>query len=269
MSTPLTTRQPLTAAAVLEATRSVLGSGWMTFPAHNGQIEGTVRSHQGHKVVLRGVTSGNIFAAALLPNGTRQEAAARPQAFTAAGYGSALGALIADELAPAHNAVSPTLRAFRLITGALPHEARSSWEYGAATTVWKLPGGGRGRHYAAPLADFAEGTPGGPGAKSLVRLTGLTEEQAVKVLRALNTDSTDPRRRATAHGWRARKMKAAAPGLRPIDTYNWPRFGGLCTTSLCVDDVVKVSLHYGQRPNVVDLFVTGSMDNQVRAVTAL
>ncbi|MGW0757083.1 hypothetical protein ACWD1Y_11445 [Streptomyces sp. NPDC002814] len=269
MSTSLTSRQPLTAAAVLEATRSVLGSGWMTFPAHNGRIEGTVRSHQGHKVVLRGVTSGNIFASALLPNGTRREAAVRPQAYTAAGYGSALGVLITSELAPAHNAVSPTMRAVRLITGALPHESRSHWAYGRATTVWSLPDGGRGRHSAAPLADFAEGTPGGPGAESWVRLTGLTVKQATKALRALNTDSTDPRRRQTAHGWLARKMKAAAPGLRPIDTYNWPRFGGLCTTSLCIDDVVRVSLHYGQRPNVVDLVVTGSMDNQVRAVTAL
>ncbi|MFD9248338.1 hypothetical protein [Streptomyces bottropensis] len=269
MSAALTTRQPLTAAAVLEAARSVLGSGWMTFPAHNGQIEGTVRSHQGHRIVLRGVVSGNIFAVGLLPNGTRHESAARPLAYTAAGYGSALGTLITSELAPAHNAVSPTMRAFRVVTKALPHESRTHWEHGQATTTWALPGGGRGKHVSAPLADFAEGTPGGPGAESYVRLTGLTVKQATTVLRALNTDSTDRRRRSPAHGWLARQMKAAAPGLRPIDTYRWPRFGGLCTTSLCVDDVVKVELHYGDRPNVANLTVTGSLDNQVRAVTAL
>ncbi|MFI5859277.1 hypothetical protein [Streptomyces parvulus] len=270
MSTPLATRPPLTAAAVLEAARSVLGAGWMTFPAHNGHIEGSIRSHQGHKVMLRGLTSGNVFAVGLLPNGVRRESSTRPQAHTAAGYGSALGDLIKTTLVPAHDAVSPTLRAHRAVTGVLPHPARTHWEHGTVTTTWALPGGGRGTHCAEPRADFAEGTPGGPGTDSFVRLTGLTAEQATTVLRALHTHNRDPRQHDVVHGGLARQMKAAAPGLRPIDTYNWPRLGGRCTTSLCVDNRVKVELHYGARPNVANIVVSGPMlANQLNAVTAL
>ncbi|MGA5411520.1 hypothetical protein ACPCSC_30235 [Streptomyces lavendulocolor] len=265
MSTSLTSRQPLTATTVLEATRSVLGPGWMTFPIHTTRIEGTVRSHQGHKIVLRGVMSGNVFAVGLLPNNTRYEVSASPQAHTAAGYGSALAELIRDTLVPAHDGVSPTLRAINAVTTVLPHESHTHWEHGRVTTAWALPGGGRGVHCAAPRADYAEG----PGAESWVRLTGLTAEQATTVLRALHTRNDDPRQHDAVYGGLAQQMKVAAPGLRPIDTYNWPRFGGRCTTSLCVDERVKVELHYGSRPNVANIVVSGPIANQLNAVTAL
>lgn len=269
MSTALTTRQPLTAAAVLEAARTVLGAGWMTFPAHNGRIEGSIRSHQGHNVVLRGLISGNIVAMGLLPNGVRTTSSASPQAHTAAGYGSALGDIIRNTLAPSHDAVSPTLHAHLAVTGALPHPSRTSWEYGTVTTTWSLSGGGRGIHVAEPRTDFAE-TPARPHTKSYVRLTGLTTEQATTVLRTLHTQNSDPRQHEPVHGGLAQEMKDAAPGLRPIDTHNWPRLGGRCTTSLCVDDRVRVELHYGSRPNVANIVVTGPMlANQLNAVSAL
>jgi hypothetical protein len=124
-------------------------------------------------------------------------------------------------------------------------------------------------HHAKPRADYAEGTPGGPGAESWVRLTGLTTEQATTVLRALHTSNDDPRQDDAVYGALAQQMKAAAPGLRPVDTYNWPRLGGRCTTSLCVDERVKVELHYGTRPNVANIVVTGPIANQLNAVTAL
>ncbi|MER6230911.1 hypothetical protein ABT169_17430 [Streptomyces sp. NPDC001616] len=270
MSTPLTTRQPLTAAAVLEATRTRLGAGWMTFPAHNGHIEGSIRSHQGHRIMLRGLISGNVFAVGLLPNGVRNENTTRPEAQTATGYGSALGDLIKNTLAPAHDAVSPTLRAHRAVTEVLPHPARTHWTHGTVTTTWAIPGGGRGVHCAEPRADFPKSTPNGPGTDSWVRLTGLTAEQATTVLRALHTRNADPRQHEPVHGGLAQQMKEAAPGLRPVNTHNWPRLGGSCTTTLSVDERVKVELHYGARPNVANIVVTGPLlANQLNAVTAL
>ncbi|MGW7089998.1 hypothetical protein ACWGH2_41815 [Streptomyces sp. NPDC054871] len=265
MSSPTTTL-PFTAPAVMDAARTTLGTGWMTFPSRNGRIEGSIRSHQGHNVAVLGLMSGNIFAAGILPDNTRMKVSARPVAHTAAGYGSVLADLVKTTLAPAHDAVSPALRAYRAIAAVLPHQSRTHWEHGRITTEWSLPGGGRGVHSAALRADFGEGTPGGPGSDSSVRLTGLTVEQATTVLRALHTGDRDPR---PVHGDLAQQMKSAAPGLRPIDTHNWPRLGGLCTTSLCVDDRVKVELHYGSRPNVANIVVTGRMANQLNAVTAL
>ncbi|MFB6505574.1 hypothetical protein ACFC07_22215 [Streptomyces sp. NPDC056099] len=268
MSSPTTTL-PFTAAAVMDAARTVLGSGWMTFPAHNGRIEGTVRSHLGHDVAVRGAEHGFLFTVGLLPDGTRHERATAPQAQTAAAYGSALADLITRDHVPAHNARSASRLHVAKLHGALPHEAATHWEFGAATTTWKVPGGGNGRHHTRPLPRGAGDPPGDTGAESWLRLNGLTADQAVTVLRAIQTDNRDKRRRQPVYGGLAQQMKAAAPGLRPIDTYNWPRLGGKCTTSLCVDDVVKVELHYGGRSGAVNVIVTGSVDNQLRAARAL
>ncbi|WP_433860247.1 hypothetical protein [Streptomyces kronopolitis] len=267
MSSPTT--MPFTAAAVMDAARTVLGTGWMTFPAHNGRIEGTVRSHHGHDVSVLGAERGFLFTVGLLPDGTRYERATAPGAQTAAAYGSALANLITRDHIPAHNARSASRLHVGKLRAALVHESATHWEFGAATTTWKVPGGGRGRHHTRPHPRGAGDPPGGPAAESWLRLNGLSADQAVTVLRAIQTGNRDKRQRQPVYGGLAQRMKAAAPGLRPIDTYNWPSLGGKCTTSLCVDDVVKVELHYGGRPDAVNVIVTGSVDNQLRAARAL
>ncbi|MFD3815216.1 hypothetical protein ACFWRZ_09120 [Streptomyces rubiginosohelvolus] len=260
---------PFTAAAVLDAARSVLGSGWMTFPAHNGRIEGSVRSHRGHSVELCGAQHGFLYTRASLPDGTLNDRATAPLAQTAAAYGTALANVITEDHAPAHDARSASHMHVAKLRAALEHELTTHWESGAATTTWALPGGGRGRHHTRRRAWDDGDVSSTRGVESWLRLNALSADEAVTVLRAINTDTRDERRRAPVHGELAQQIKAAAPGLRPIDTHNWPLRGGKCTTSLGIDSVVRVELHYGGRPGPVNIVVTGSVDNQLRAARAV
>ncbi|AWI32653.1 hypothetical protein [Streptomyces tirandamycinicus] len=263
---PTLTSTDFTASAVLEATRTVLGTGWQTFPAHNGQIQGTVRSDHGHRIELLGANCGFVYAAAMLPDGTRFEANAAPTAPTAAAYGVALAQLIARTLAPAHNALSETRANVGKIRAAIGRDVTTHWSFGRATTSWALRDGGRALHHTEPRPAHLGDPPQGPGAESWVRFTDLNPDQVETVLRAIDTTSDDVRQHAPVHGLFAQRMKAAAPGLRPLDTVRFAQWGRQ-TIALGIDGLVKVE--FVAACHSTNVTVTGSIDSQVRAAAAL
>jgi hypothetical protein len=230
-------------------------------------MSGTLHSHYGHHVVFRGVQNGFLYALGILPDGTRREVSTAPAEPTAEAYGAALADLITRNLIPAHDACSKTRVTAWKVSAVAPDSAVTNWYYGEATTTWDLPGGGRAQHTTKVTSDdYLDDTPSYTA--SHVTFTDLTAEQAVTILRAINTDSRDRRRHAPVHGALARQMREAAPGLRPGDTYHWPSHGGLCTVTLLLDDRLRVDLRYGDNDRPVTLTVYGSMDNQLRAIAA-
>ncbi len=263
VSTPTTA--PFTAAALLEATRTVLGRDWMTFPAYH-DLSGTIRSHRGHNIALLGAENGRIFAAGILPDGTRREVSTAPAALTPAAYGTALATLITHDLAPAHAVRSGAWRNYRKVRAVAPADAVTTWRHGEAVTRWDLPGHGYVRHTTKMTPPHSDGTP--PTSASHVTFLDLTVDRATTLLRAINTDNRDARRHLPVHGALAQHIRAAAPGLRPGDTHNWPRLGGRCTVGLFVDGLVTVELFYCDS-YPVNITVHGSMDNQLRAIASL
>ncbi|RSS95081.1 hypothetical protein EF903_05425 [Streptomyces sp. WAC05292] len=267
---PTRTSIDFTASAVLNAARTRLGAGWKTYHPHNGKIGGSLRSNRGHRVEVLGAQNGFLFTVGLLPDGTRLEVAAVPAEPTADAFGAALAHVIASKIVPAHDArcIARThLRKVHAVLRHTPHEPLTIWDFGRASTSWRLPDGARAEHRTQPRpACSSDPTPGGPGAESVVRFTNLTVEQARTVLRAINTDNRDPRRRLPVEGSFANLMKDAAPGLRPIDTATYGQWGRQ-TVSLCVEDVVTVQ--FVSRFRAVNVTVFGSLDNQLRAIAAL
>ncbi|MGW0562848.1 hypothetical protein ACWDZ4_20070 [Streptomyces sp. NPDC003016] len=260
-----------TASAVMGAARQTLGPGWMTFPANNGSMEGSIRSHKGHRIELLGAQNGLLFTAALLSDGTRQEAHIAPDALTATAYGSALARMITDTIVPAHDARCQVLRAVSRIGDALAGcEHTTAWDFGAAHTVWELTGGGRAHSAVKHALDRSphDVYEGGTGLDASVTFADLNITQAVVLLRSLDLTNDDVRQHDRVYGTAARMLKTAAPGLRVGDMYNWPTLGGRCTVTMGVDDMVRVEIHHSDDPRM-RITVTGSLDNQLAAIRAL
>ncbi|MEU6632921.1 hypothetical protein ABZ905_32245 [Streptomyces parvus] len=257
---------PFTAAAVLDAARKILGRDWMTFPAYYG-MSGTLRSHRGHNIHFAGVHDGEVRAVGLLDGNARRAATAMTTAPTAEATGRTLAELITGELEGAHAKVSRTRLMAAKVACVAPARARTLWYHGEALTTWEIPGSHAEVEHSTKIArpDYLDDVP--EYAESHVTFRSLTVEQAATVLRAIRTDNRDKRRRQPVHGPLAEQMRAAAPGLRPGDTYH--RHGyGLTTVSLFVDGVVDVHLNL-LREAPVNITVWGSMDNQLRAAAAL
>lgn len=260
------------AAAVFDVTRRALGPDWLVRPGFLRPLHAEIRSRRGHQIELHGVADGLIFATAILPNGERSTFSRRPAADTAEAYGLALAKLVTGSLAPSHDAVCPVLRFQGFLNAALDERERTTyWEFGNVHTAWHLLGGGRAR------ADARRAVPrspqdtrqGGDGVDATVTFADLTPEQATAVLGAIDLTNRDPRQHAPVYGEAAQQIKAAAPALRPIDTYNWPRLGGKFTVSLTVDNRAKVEIISPAQGPTFTVTVYGNTANQIASVRAL
>ncbi|MEU1221289.1 hypothetical protein [Streptomyces microflavus] len=257
---------PFTSSTVLGAARSILSRDWMVSSAYYG-MSGTLRSHRGHDIYFAGIRDRWVYAVAILDDGTRREVSAQADTVSADAIGRTLAALITNDLEGAHAAVSRTRLMAAKVACVAPAHARTRWYHGEALTTWEIPGSHAEVEHSTKIArdDYLDDTP--DYAESHVTFRSLTVEQAATVLRAIRTDNRDKRRKHPVHGPLAEQMRAAAPGLRPGDTYH--RHGyGLTTVSLFVDGVVDVHLNL-LRETPVNITVWGSMDNQLRAAAAL
>ncbi|MER5482604.1 hypothetical protein ABT024_05220 [Streptomyces sp. NPDC002812] len=253
----------LNAVAVLDATRTILGPDWATFPAHSGAFSGSIRSQQGHTVELDGAAHGLIFASALLPGGKRLTLSTTAKAMTPAAYGTALARLITGTLVPAHDARSRLAKTVGLVRDAL--DGRSSttrWVHGTAHTRWDLPGGGR------VLSEIRQdgASAGTERLDSTLRFAGPSIDQAAAVLRAISATTLYRPNSEPAYGPLAQQMKAAGPWLRPGTPFYWPNHGGLTTTLLTADNVARIEM---QAREVVLITVTGPVENQLAAIRAV
>ncbi|MEU0857458.1 hypothetical protein ABZ352_18745 [Streptomyces griseofuscus] len=257
---------PFTASSVLGAARSTLGHDWMIHTAYYG-MSGSLRSHRGHNIHFLGIRGREVYAVAILDDGTRREVSATADTVTADAIGRTLAALITGDLEGAHAKVSGTRMIAAKVACVAPDYALTRWYHGEALTTWEIPGSfAEVEHRTKVTRDsYLDDAP--EYAASHVTFRHLTVEQARTVLRAIRTDNRDPRRKHPVYGTLAEQMRAAAPGLRPGDTYD--RHGhGPTTASLFVDNVVDVHLHLLYREAPVNLTVWGSMDNQLRAMAA-
>ncbi|WP_030372389.1 hypothetical protein [Streptomyces rimosus] len=258
---------PFTASTVLGAARSILGRDWMIHAAYYG-MSGSLRSHRGHNIHFAGIRGHEVYAVALLDDGTRRKVSATADTLTADAIGRTLAELVTGDLEEAHAKVSRTRLIAAKFACVAPDHARTRWYHGEALTTWEVPGSYAEVEHSTKITrgDYLDDTP--EYAASHIVFRRLTVEQARTVLRAIRTDNRDPRRKHPVYGPLAKQMRAAAPGLRPGDTYD--RHGyGLTTVSLFVDNVVDVDLHLLYTEAPVNLTVWGSMDNQLRAAAAL
>ncbi|MFJ4342652.1 hypothetical protein [Streptomyces sp. NPDC088915] len=259
--------------ALFDATRRTLGPGWTLRPSFHPPMSATIRSRYGHHVELNGIYDGLIYATAHLPNRERSTFSARPDANTAEAYGIALAKLITGNFVPAHNAVCPVRHFHAAVNTALGGRERTTfWEFGTLHTAWALPDGGRARVKArrAPLDNSPEDTEeSGEGIEATTTFNDLTFEQAARVLAVLDLANDDERRHVPVCGYPARRLKAAAPALRGIDTYHWPNLGGHFTVSLTVDDRVKVEIAAPATAPLFNVTVYGDTGNQIAAIRAL
>ncbi|MEU7228980.1 hypothetical protein [Streptomyces chrestomyceticus] len=262
----LVTERPSPVSSVLNAAYGLLRRDWMIHSA-TFDMRGSLRSHRGHNI--RVLAAGNkVHAVAFLDDGTTRAASATAADATPAALGKALADIITEELEGAHAAVSRTRLIAAKVACVAPDHARTQWFHGTAVTSWEVPGSyAEVEHRTRVTRDgYLNGTP--DYTASHVNFRGLTVEQASTVLRAIRTDNRDPLCSQPVYGTLAEQMRAAAPGLYPIYTYN--RHGhGLTTVSLAVDGVVDVDLHLLRGDSPVNLTVWGSMDNQLRAIAAL
>jgi hypothetical protein len=260
---PTMTTGRISAAAVLCAARQLLGTGWMAHPARDGSLRGTLQSHGGHIVTLDGVAGRSVFATALLPDGSRVSYAGTAAGETARAYSAALSDMVSGTLAPLHDAQCGVRRTVSALNDVLRHrERQTAWHHGAAHTNWLLRSGGRARASIrkpvtrAQHADVA----------AVVTFVDPSIEEAEAVLRAIDTANTNLRQYARVHGDLARRLKAAAPGLRPVTDEQSE--GALFTTTLTVDDLVTVELTPGPGAWVASVTVQGSVRSVLAAVHA-
>ncbi|WP_275466297.1 hypothetical protein [Streptomyces noursei] len=255
---------PFTGSAVLEIASNVLERDWALAPAAIEQALGVIWSHRGHYIVVDGIRNGYIYATAMLPDGTRRQvhSAPMPVKTPAEGYGRALAYLVVRDLEPAHNAVCSAQVVAREVRAAAPADAQTSWDRGQAVTSWGLK---RGRAVHRVFNDRSN-----PGrVVSEVRFGDLAVEDGIAILSAMDTRNINPRRHLEVHGAVAERLKEAVPDLYGQSTSSSTRLIGRLTLSLFVDDLVSVRLTtYACDFPIVSITVTGSLDNQLRAIAA-
>ncbi|MEV0778891.1 hypothetical protein [Streptomyces sp. NPDC050428] len=253
---------------MLKAARDALGRDWIASPSPYHGMLGTLRSHRGHHIRFTDIRENRVYAVAFLDDGTSLDAVAEATAATAAAFGKALAGLVTGGLEDAHTAVSRTRLVAAKVACVAPDHARTRWYHGEALTTWDIRGSVAEVEHSTKITRDSYLVDAPDYTVSHVTFRSLTADQATTVLRAIRTDNTDPRRKALVHGTLAERMRAAAPGLRPGDTYH--RHGhGLTTVSLFVDEVVDVHFRLLHENAPVNLAVYGSMDNQLRAIAAL